>query len=71
MRLPQTPLDSCHYGLPWLCILVHGRGRKLGLLRAWFYAYRLTAMYPPHCRTRPFRIEFSIVGIQVLVIESS
>jgi hypothetical protein len=44
MSRPQKPLDYIHCGLPWLRVLVQDRGnrRKLGLLRAWFYAHGLT-----------------------------
>ena len=44
MSRPQKPLDYFPGGLPWLCVLVQGRStcRKLGLLRAWFYAHSLT-----------------------------
>ena len=44
MSRRQTPLDYFHRGLRWLCVFVQGRGtgRKLGLLRAWFYAHSLT-----------------------------
>jgi hypothetical protein len=40
MSCPQKPLGYLQGGLPWLRVFVQGRGtgRKLGLLRAWFYA---------------------------------
>ena len=44
MSCPQKPLDYGPPWLPWPCPLVQDQGkrRKLGLLRAWFYADSLT-----------------------------
>jgi hypothetical protein len=57
MSRPQKPLDYFHCGLPWLCVLVQGRGtgRKLGVLRAWFYADASPAenVQPVSCRRQP------------------